>query len=234
MAATESDEARGPDGGKVGFEDMNLRCGASLQMERDSVDGKEQFGVRYIGAIPGISFLTTLPRQGDTAIWMRQGVPIRFRVLAGTDVYAFSTTVLRARSRPASYAHFVLPDVVFSRTVRRHARVETRLPVAVTRADGTHSMAILHDLSLRGATLELVGILANQGDPVSIDLPLILPEVTKRLELKAVVRNCSDYQDSVEKGRFRYGIEFLDIAEEDSLLLHYFIDHLIAELHART
>ena len=223
----------GGDLAEVGFEDMNLRVGTAMQMQQESASGKEQFAVRYIGEIPGVSFLTTLPKRGDSAIWMRQGALLTFRVLAGTDVYAFSTTVLRARSRPASYAHFALPGVVRSRAVRRYLRVETTLPVEVTRADATHTMAILYDLSLRGATLELVGVLASPGDPIRVEVPLILPEVTKKLELNAVVRNCSDYEDSVAKGRFRYGIEFVDITEEDSLLLHYFIDHLIAELHAR-
>lgn len=233
MAVKETENKRDDDTGLVGFDDMNLRVGVILQMQQEDVSGKVQYGVRFIGAIPAVSFLATLPIRDDKAIWMRPGSPATFRVLSGTHVYAFATSVVRARSRPSSYAHFAIPEVVHSRTVRRHPRAEVRLPVEIERADGTRSMAILRDISLRGATVEMVGILASPGDSVLVDVPLILPELTRKLTLKALVRNCSDYEASVEKGRFRYGVEFIEIQEEDSIMLHYFINHLVAELHAR-
>jgi hypothetical protein len=234
MSSHDVEKMPEPSMGEVAFEDMDLRVGIALQMEQESASGREQFNVRYVGALPGVSFLASVPRRGDSPIWLRQGAQVTFRVLAGTHAYAFATTVLRARSRPASYAHFALPETVRSRAVRKHARALVRLPAEIERADGTRSMAILHDLSLRGATLELVGILAAQGDPISIEIPLILPEVARKLAIRAIVRNCSDFEDSVEKGRFRYGVEFVELEEQDAILLHYFIDHLIAEQHART
>jgi len=218
---------------EVGFEQINLKVGVAMQMQQKALASPVNHNVQYIGAIPGVSFLITLPRVDDGPIWLRQGSKATFRALVGTHIYAFNTSVLRARSRPSSYAHFAIPEVVHSRSVRRHPRVETRLPVEITRADATRSMAIMYDLSLRGATLELVGVLASPGDTISIDLPLILPELTRKLELTAVVRNCGDYLASVAKGRFRYGVEFVEVSEDDSMLVHYFVDHLIAELHAR-
>ena len=212
---------------------MNLRLGTPLQMEQEAVSGKTQHAVRFVGYLPGVSFMATVPIYEDKPIWMRQGLPVTFRVLGETHVYAFSTAVLRARSRPSSYAHFALPAGVRCRSIRRHPRAGVRLPVEIRRPDATCSMAILHDLSLRGATLEMVGLLACIGETIHLELPLILPEVVKKLSLVAVVRNASDFESSVEKGRFRYGIEFVEVADEDSLLLHYFIDHAIAELHAR-
>jgi c-di-GMP-binding flagellar brake protein YcgR len=230
-----SDENKAMDGDthSAAFEDIDLRPGAALQMQQEGVSGREQFTVRYVGAIPGVSFLATVPRRDGTPIWLPQGSQVTFRVLASVHAYAFTTAVLRARSRPAPYAHFAIPERVRYREVRRHPRVEVRLSAEITRADGTRSMAILRDISLRGATLEMAGMLAATGDTIRVDLPLILPELARKLEVDAVVRNCSDFEGSVEQGRFHYGIEFVEMSEEHSMLLHYFIDHLIAEMHAR-
>lgn len=215
------------------FEDMGLRGGITLQMRQEGTVEVAQYPVRYIGMIAGVSFLTTLPVREDGVIWLRQGSLFSFRALAGTHLYAFDARALRAHTRPSPYAHFTVPDKVHYRAVRRDPRVETRLPAEIERPDGTRSMAIVRDISLRGATLELAGFLADPGDPIRIDLPLILPELSKKMEMRAVVRNGADHLVSVERAWFRYGIEFVEIDEENAILLHYFIDHLIAELHAK-
>lgn len=217
----------------MAFEDIDLRVGAPMQMQQEGISGRQQFNIRYVGAIAGVSFLTTLPRHEDSTIWLRPGSLVTFRVLASTHVYAFTASTLRAHSRPSDYAHFSLPGAVHCREVRRHLRAEVRLPVQIRRPDGSQSMAILHDISVGGATLELVGLLASPGDTIGIEIPLILPELVRKLLLTAWVRNCSDYQASVDQGRFRYGVEFQEMGSEDSLHLHYFIDHAIAELHVR-
>ncbi len=227
-----SDGNRQPQLHEADFDDMHLRVGMSLQMRQTSANGVQQFTVQYIGTIPGLSFLTTLPKVGETPIWLRPGVKLSFRALVGTHAYAFDTSTLRARSKPCSYAHFAIPPRVQYRSVRRDPRIDIRLPVEVRRADGTRTMAIMRDLSLRGATLELVGKLADTGDSVAIDMPVILPELARTLALNAIVRNCTDYIESVDKGRFRYGVEFAALDEEGGILLHYFIDHMIAEQHA--
>jgi len=217
----------------VAFDDMDLRGGKAMQMQLADISEPASHNVQFIGVLPDISFMTTIPVRAGKPIWLRPGIAVKFRVLIGTHVYAFKTTSLRAHSRPGPYAHFKAPEVVHGRPVRRDPRVELRLPVEIKRSDKTHSMAILNDLSLRGATLEMVGVLGNVGDVFNIDLPLILPELRKKLNLSATVRNCSDYAASIEQGRFRYGIEFVDISEGDSILLHYFINHLMAELRAK-
>jgi hypothetical protein len=203
-----------------------------MHLQLAGIESPVKHHVQFIGVLPSVSFLTTIPMQNGKPIWLRPGVPVTFRVLMNTHVYAFKTSSLRAHTRPGAYAHFLLPEIIHSRSVRRYPRVEMRLPVEITRPDKTRSMAILHDISLRGATLEMVGVLGSSGDYIGIDLPLIVPELTKNMRLSAIVRNCSDYLSSIEQGRFRYGIEFVDVSDDDSLLLHYFIDHLIAELHA--
>jgi hypothetical protein len=211
---------------------MSLRGGQAMHMQLAGLETSMKHHVQFIGVLPSISFITTIPFQNGKPIWLRPGVQATFRVLMNTHVYAFKTTSVRAHSRPGGYAHFLLPETIHSRSVRSHTRVEMLLPVEITRPDKTRSMAILHDISLRGATLEMVGVLGSLGDHLGIDVPLIVPELTKKVSLSAVVRNCSDYLPSIERGRFRYGIEFVDVNEDDSLLLHYFIDHIIAELHA--
>lgn len=233
MALQEANTAQAGESGETGFDDMALRGGALLQLNREGGGGANRIMVRYIGVIAGVSFLTTLPRRDDGVVWVPPGSTVTFRVLSGTDAYAFTTTALRAHTRPSPYAHFAIPETVRYRPVRRDLRVETRLPVEIECEDGKRSPALMLDLSRQGAILELAGLVAAPGDAIRVELPLVLPELSKTLGLPAVVRNCSGYAESAEKGRFRYGIEFDRVPEPDAILLHYFIDHLIAEEHAR-
>jgi len=236
MALHETNTAQAGESGEsseAAFADMALRGGAMLQLNHEGGGGPTRFMVRYIGVIAGVSFLTTLPRRDDGVVWVPPGSQVTFRVLSGTDAYAFTTTALRAHTRPSPYAHFVIPETVRRRPVRRDLRVETRLPVAVEWGDGGRSPAVMLDLSRQGAILELGGLVATPGDAVRVELPLALPELSRTLHLPAVVRNCSGHAESAEQGSFRYGIEFDPLPEQEAILLHYYIDHLIAEQHAR-
>jgi c-di-GMP-binding flagellar brake protein YcgR len=234
MALQEASTAAVGDAGEAGFNDMALPVGTVLKLSQESATGMAHFPVRYIGAIAGVSFLTTLPKRDDGVIWMRAGGRVTFRVLAGTNIYAFATTVLRAHTRPSPYAHFALPAAVRYKPVRRDLRVATRLAVEVETGDGIRTRATMRDLSLGGAILEADGLPAILGDALRIELPLTLPELSRTLVLPAVVRNCSGHAESAGQGRFRYGVEFDPVPEQDGVLLHYFIDHLVAEPHAAT
>ncbi len=211
------------------FSDMHLRVGETLLVQPMASTEAESFSVSFIGAHSPSSFLTTLPSVGEKSIWVIPGSRFKFRVLHGMYAYAFTSRSLRAHSRPYPYAHFSIPDDIKFRQIRNSHRLDTRLPVEIVRANGLRTLAIMRDISLHGAKLEMTGILDEVGEQVVLTIPILLPETTDNLTVLATVCNCSDLARSISTGRFIYGVSFVTQTEEGELLLQHFINHLLAE-----
>lgn len=207
----------------VSFDDIRLKVGDALQMQPlDTVD-RTHYRVRYIGAVHDASLLTTLPRIDQEGLWMRPNGKYVFRLLAGDYVYAFIAKVVMARAHPYPYAHFTIPESVQARRVRSAPRIELRLDSEAELADGTHVPITLLDLSLHGALVETRATLGETGATLAVTLPIYLSELNRKLALAATVRN------RTEGERPRYGLEFGTLAADEAMLLHFFIDHLVAE-----
>jgi len=214
---------------ETGFEAMQVKTGEVLLMQFKEGLDTTQYKVTYIGAVEEQSFLATLPVVQQKGIWLKMGTLLSFKVLHGRYAYAFTTRVLRARSRPYPYAHFAIPQSIKFRQIRTSSRLKTSLPVEVKRANGTRSLAIMRDISRHGTRLELVGQLDEVGETIELSMPIILPEATTKVVVSAVIRNSGDFERSLAAARFHYGVEFVDLAPESALMLQRFIDHLVVE-----
>jgi len=213
----------------IAFADIHLQIGEVLNMQAQGLADDTTYQVRFIGAHEGYSLITTLPTVAGKGIWIPPGNTFVFRTLWSIYALAFTCRALRAHSRPYPYVHFSYPEAVRSRQIRAAPRHTTRLPVEATRGDGTRTLAIMRDISLHGAHLELTAPLGDIGASFEFVVPLILPEVVSQLQLPGVIRNAVNRDKAMAEGHFRYGIEFGTMDERDTLLLHYFLDHLQAE-----
>jgi hypothetical protein len=211
------------------FADIHLKVGEPLTVQPLALFEAEPFSVSFIGAFGQVSFLTSLPNVGGKAIWITPGSAFKFRVVHGMYAYAFTSRSLRSHSRPYPYAHFAIPKTVKYRQIRRSLRLETRLPVEVTRANGSRTLAIMRNVSEHGAKLELTGLLDELGAQVTLTIPILLPDATCSITVIATVRNNSDLDRSMAAGRFNYGVSFVPLKAEDMPLLQHFIDHLLVE-----
>jgi hypothetical protein len=216
--------ARKPAGLKtVAFEDIRLKAGDTLQMQQIGALDQSHYTVRYIGALRDASLLTTVPLIDQEGMWLRPFSRYIFRTLAGSHVYAFVCQVVKARAHPYPYAHFSYPDSVEARRVRDSPRVNLRLASEAELAGDLLVPVTLLDLSRHGALVEADYPLGGAGATLRIELPIYLAEVNRKLVLNALIRNRIEAQPP------RYGLEFQGLADDDALLLHFFIDHLVAE-----
>lgn len=208
----------------LSFEDMGLRVGLALSMRaRDPALAQTRHQVDYIGALRGKSFLITLPVLHNKGLWMQSGQDYVFHVIEGMYVYAFTSRVLRARNSPFPYVHFAYPDKIEARQVRKSYRVQMHLPVSLAGADGPCEKVILLNLSMTGALVEAPLQAWQADETLTFILPISMEEASCELALHATVRSRED------KGqRAHYGLEFASLAQQDALLLHYFIDHTLA------
>jgi hypothetical protein len=217
-----------PDKDVVNFDEMPLRPGEQMRLtSQDPGASIGHYAVRYIGALPGEGLITTLPVAGDKGVWMPPGAGYVVRVLSGTHVYAFTTRVIRARATPYPHVHFQYPGEVQARKVRQSLRVGMHLNMEVVDEAGRPQPATLLDLSLHGARLETGA--PPDGERVRLNLLVQLEEAQDRLSLPARVRN-QQSGDLPGQGQVtRLGVEFEPLEKREALLLHYFIDHAIAE-----
>ncbi len=207
------------------FEDMGLRVGASLSMRSANANADAtRHRVEFIGAVRGKSLLVTLPLVNGKGLWLPQGQQYVFHTVEGMHAYAFTGDVLRARNSPLPYVHFSYPTRIDARQVRSAYRVKLRLPVVVTSPAGQRD-ALLLDLSMSGALLEMADAGWQDGEAVSLIVPVELQEASSQVTLAAVVRNRIE---PFAGGATRYGVEFAGLPQNDALLLHYYIDHAIA------
>ncbi len=211
------------------FPDMHLKVGQPLIVQSLTLVDADPFTVSYIGAHGRQSFLITLPRVGDQAMWITPGSRFKFRVVHGMYAYAFTARILNVQSKPYPYAHFTLPESVKYRQIRQSLRLETRLPVEIRRANGTQTLAILRDISEQGARLELTGLLDAIGAEIALTIPIVLPDDVAAIPVTATIRNCSDLERSMSAGRFHYGVSFTSLAPEHGQRLRHFIEHLLVE-----
>jgi hypothetical protein len=207
---------------------LRLAVGDTLHIQTVGLQDETQYSVRYLGALKGHSLMTTLPVIDGDPMWMKPGGSYIFRTLSGMHVYAFTSKLLKARATPYPYAHFAYPVSLQARQVRRATRVKLNLPTLVRRPDGQQIAATLHDLSLNGVLLEAGDSIGAIGDSLEIEFPIALDEVNKHLTLSASLRNCASIGVGNEKLPVRAGLEFGRLNNDDTLLLHYFIDHQIA------
>lgn len=215
--------------GKYGFQRHASQGGETLLVQPLAGVDASPFSVSFIGANSPLSFLTTLPTVGEKSIWVMPGSSFKFRVLHGMYAYAFTARSLRAHSRPYPYAHFVIPDDVKFRQIRKSQRLDTRLPVELVRANGSRTLAIMRDISQHGARIELTGMLDEVGGQVTMTIPILLPDVTSAISVIATICNSSDLDRSISAGRFHYGVSFSPESAESGRLLQHFIDHLLVE-----
>jgi hypothetical protein len=211
------------------FADIHLKVGEPLTVQPLALFEAEPFNVSFIGAFGQMSFLTSLPNVSGKAIWITPGSSFKFRVVHGMYAYAFTSRSLRSHSRPYPYAHFAIPKSVKYRQIRRSLRLETRLPVEVTRTNGSRTLAIMRNISEHGAKLELTGLLDELGAQATLTIPILLPDATCTITVIATVRNNSDLDRSMAAGRFHYGVSFEPLKAVDMPLLQHFIDHLLVE-----
>jgi c-di-GMP-binding flagellar brake protein YcgR len=190
----------------------------------DAIDDT-QYSVRYLGGLKGQSIMTTLPSIDGNALWLKPGGSYIFRALNGMFVHGFTTRVIKARAKPYAYAHFVYPEHIDTRQVRRAARVRLNMPSRVEMADGTWVDVLLQDLSLNGVLLQAPRAIGLVGNDVRVELPISLDEIDRHLSLAATLRNSAVVGKDPESAQVRCGLEFGRLSNDDTLLLHYFIDH---------
>ena len=201
------------------FSDLRLAPGHSFDLQHPKL--KKHFRVQYIGALEGRSLLTTRP-QAMSDEWLGSTDTFVLRGLSNTHVFAIKCRPLTLSATPYPHIHFEYPKLVMAKQARSHQRVKVILPMEIKLEEDSLHLGMLTDISLTGAGVTSQEPLGDKGGSVKVVIPIILEKHTQQISLEAVIAWCS----ADDKGGYRYGLTFLNIADDDDLLLLAFIGHL--------
>lgn len=207
---------------EVDFDAIRLYPGAEMQVQSLADVAQVRHKVRFIGFIKDKSLLVTLPLKNGERMWMEEGQTFIVRGFNGKYAYAFTTPVIRARAHPFPYLHFAWPLEVECQLVRNALRVAVSLPAAISQAGGQPVTVTILDLSASGALIDSPVEAGAAGDHVQLDFAVDFEGDAMKLGIpSAVIRKI--YQKESEAG-YRIGLGFEHISQNDSLILHYFIN----------
>ncbi|MDH5485778.1 MAG: flagellar brake protein [Gammaproteobacteria bacterium] len=217
--------------------EFKVKLGDIIQLQRIPDDGQERMNARIIGHARNQSIIISAPRVEGRLPMLREGQRFVVRMLQGSRVSAFESEVLKYLITPYPHVHLSQPEDVESIVVRGARRVETSLVVSVqaehVEPDTTPGSANMLNTSATGALIQTDHQLGEPGDKMIISLELTVASIQKYLRIAAIIRNLSTPAQRLQEGSkdtsnlFRHGVEFLNVNDEQRLILSAFIHEQI-------
>lgn len=217
------------------FEELGLQIGDSLSLEMLSETGK-RYTIKMIGYVPNKSFITTAAYMAPGRLAKfneKQPCIIRFAVQNG--VTGFKTAVMTSRTIPYPYIHFAMPDDVQMLEVRKAHRVQTKILATIDNLGDSGAKSVqgqIDDLSLSGVGLRTAEPIGEKGQNISIAFDCHIGDISKILVLKGIIRAVTEKEVPKHKLPFSYGVQLLEVDEEDQVAMHAFIyQKILQKLH---
>lgn len=210
------------------FDALRLYPGAAMQLQSMSAGKNARHEIKFIGFIKDKSLLVTLPFQDGEAIWMQPGKTFIVRGFNGIYAYAFKVQVIRAHANPSTYVHFSWPNEIDCQLVRHSLRVAAALAANVSLPDNSTVDVTMLDLSASGSMLDSPAEFGAVGEHARIEFAVDFEGSTMNLNIAVIVCNTQQKEDGTG---FRIGVGFENIAQNEALILHYYINSIALKLN---
>jgi c-di-GMP-binding flagellar brake protein YcgR len=215
--------------------DFKVKLGDHIQLQFIPSDDRERLNARVIGHSPGRSLIISAPKTGSGLPMLREGQLFVIRMLQGNKIYGFESSVLKYFNMPYPHVHLSQPSSVESIVVRGSRRVTTQHVVSVQKDNSDEPIpASMLNTSVSGALVQTDTALGELGHKLDISVELLVAGFQKYIRITGIIRNVStpadreDQQDDSEEGAlYRYGMEFVDLDEDDQLILHGYVHEQI-------
>ncbi len=207
---------------------LKLQIGDVVQLQHISPDKDDRYSVSVIGFLAGESLLVTAPTIKGKIQFVRDAQQFVVRMLRGSNVYGFKTTVLKSSVKPYPYLHLSFPEEMESITVRNAERVDTSIPALARntlKPDEKHywQPVVIKDLSASGIRLESMQPLGNAGEAVQLNFTLDVCDSEEEMDLVADIRNVA-LRSSSGKNGYCTGAQFRTLDRFSKVVLH---DHVL-------
>lgn len=218
---------------------LPVDIGDNLQLQFFGTSEDARYYVKVIGYLQDKSLLITAPHVNGKLLTLREGQRLAGRLLAGSDVIGFTSSILRLCGRPYPYLHISYPHDMQAITVRKAARVSITLKGMMRRCDDGNAEepnapmvpVVVDDLSTSGARLVTNEFVAEKGDLVTVTVRVKVAGAEENMNLVAIVRNVREEETEDGKTQLLHGVEFQFTDRSESVLLHAFVYEQLAGSH---
>lgn len=217
------------------FQDMRLRVGDRLQLQPPATVSTERYVVKLIGYVENVSVLVTAPMANGLRVPLRENDAIVARIFAGQKAFGFSSAVERVCKIPFDYLHLSFPEKVQGSVIRKSPRVRTRIIASVANTAASDAAerqsGVIVNLSADGALVKARQPLGDKGDRLMLSFRVSLHKVDAYLTVSGVVRSAfaDEEKDRGDGATFGHGIQFDDLAPNDTVILQSLIYHQMIE-----
>ena len=216
---------------------LELQAGSTAQLQLVHDDAAQRHSVRVIGQIPGVSILVTTPVHNGRVLLVRDGQVFVVRCFTQDRALAFTSRVLKSNTQPYPYLHLSYPEQSEQVTLRNARRVNVLLVGQVQRTGdgagkqwGPPRAILVSDISATGAMLDSVEPLGTLGDRLRLSLHF---PIDRMGEQSAVVEGYVRIIYEEGEGRFRCGVEFVDLQPSQELALRAYVYEQLLGADAR-
>ena len=213
--------------------DFRVNLGDPIQLQFIPDNGRDRLSAKVIGHAPGKSLIISAPLLNGKLTLLKDSQRFIVRMLQGNNVYGFESSILKSYSVPFPHVHLSHPTDVERIVVRGSRRIETEVVVSVTsEATSNKPLSVsMLNTSATGALLQTTSELGTLNDEVSISIELEVVNIKKYLRIKAIIRNVSTPQDrdDTEDLQNKYGVQFMDLTEEQKLIINAYVYEQIVQ-----
>lgn len=212
------------------FEELKLTYGYPLQLQATNAAGQpERYSCRLIGCLPGRSILISVPKASGRLMRFRTGQKVVVRFMADNGIGVFISLVDVQTTDPYPILHISYPDNVTFKGIRSATRVPVGLTAHLHNRTHPERAAVsgqIADMSITGARLDMDANVGELGDVLELELQVDINGIRRQLQLTGIIRSRVDGGSTEEQealGMQSYGLEFVELSEEQRLVLYAFV-----------
>ncbi len=208
--------------------ELSLHIGDKLQLQKTPSDRPERYIVQVVGLMHGKSVIVTTPRINGKVAIVRPDQKYAVRVLQGSSVFGFVSSVLQSYSAPFPHVHLSYPREMESIVVRNSLRAATDVQGVArnTRSpdEQEHYRGVrIIDLSNSGARLTSKTPLGQEGDMVSLQFGIEVCGMEENLGVVGKIRGLGKRNQEGDPMQFWTGVEFQSLNRYQKVVLQAFV-----------
>lgn len=208
--------------------ELTLHIGDRLQLQRTPSDRSPRYLVQVIGMMPSQSVIVSTPCTNGRIAIIRQNTQFAVRVLQGSSVFGFLSSVLQSYNAPFPHLHLSFPIELESIIVRNALRAVTNLSGSVRNTkfpNGTGMCQEVHlvDLSNSGARLLSTAPLGREQEILALRFTLKVCGQEERLGVLAEIRGVGKRISDTGSAHFWTGVQFQSLNRFQRIVLHAYV-----------
>ena len=173
---------------------LNLPVGAFVNLQVLGDRSGHRIQAKVLGYKAGESLIAEVPGAAFLPIDLRLGDEVAARCLVGRHILGFKCMVLRVCTSPYPYFHLTYPERIEQTEVRQDERAAVAIHARVSAGTGDTLDAEIRDISASGAMLAVPQQVGEVGTTVRVAFELKFAQISRTLEVAAVIRNVHSAQ----------------------------------------